>query len=119
MSVLGLLKEDGLLSTHDEEIANYFHWNDRIVDSELELEENQMQQYKWEQKQLASMKEYIARFGHGFARLARQAQSKEKTLAKMERAGKQSWPPPMEFECLELCMALNKLTIMVVYVFLL
>ena len=33
------------------------------------------------------MKEYIARFGHGSAKLARQAQSKEKTLAKMERGG--------------------------------
>lgn len=31
--------------------------------------------------------EYIARFGHGSAKLARQAQSKEKTLAKMVRGG--------------------------------
>ena len=33
------------------------------------------------------MKEYIARFGHGSAKLARQAQSKEKTLAKMQEQG--------------------------------
>jgi len=33
------------------------------------------------------MKDYIARFGHGSAKLARQAQSKEKTLAKMVSAG--------------------------------
>ena len=33
------------------------------------------------------MKEYIARFGHGSAKLARQAQSKEKTLAKMVQGG--------------------------------
>ncbi|XVF06500.1 hypothetical protein REPUB_Repub06bG0053700 [Reevesia pubescens] len=33
------------------------------------------------------MKEHIARFGHESAKLARQAQSKEKTLAKMERGG--------------------------------
>ena len=33
------------------------------------------------------MKEYIARFGHGSAKLARQAQSKEKTLEKMVRSG--------------------------------
>ncbi|XVF06192.1 hypothetical protein REPUB_Repub06bG0026300 [Reevesia pubescens] len=33
------------------------------------------------------MKEYITRFSHGSAKLARQAQSKEKTLAKMERGG--------------------------------
>ena len=30
---------------------------------------------------------YIARFGHGSAKLARQAQSKEKTLAKMVAGG--------------------------------
>jgi len=33
------------------------------------------------------MKEYIARFGHGTAKNAKQAQSKEKVLAKMIRAG--------------------------------
>lgn len=33
------------------------------------------------------MKEYIARFGHGSAKLARQAQSKEKTLEKMIQEG--------------------------------
>lgn len=48
-----------------------------------ELLENQMKQYNWEQDQIAHMKNYIARFGHGSAKLARQAQSKEKTLAKM------------------------------------
>lgn len=52
-----------------------------------ELEENQMKKYRWEQEQIANMKEYIARFGHGSAKLARQAQSKEKVLAKMVRDG--------------------------------
>ena len=33
------------------------------------------------------MQNYIARFGHGSAKLARQAQSKEKTLAKMVAGG--------------------------------
>ncbi|CAL5352752.1 hypothetical protein CsSME_00040673 [Camellia sinensis var. sinensis] len=60
---------------------------DQYVQTRGDLEENQMKQYKWEQEQIASMKEYIARFGHGSAKLARQAQSKEKTLAKMERGG--------------------------------
>lgn len=60
---------------------------DQYVQTRSELEENQMKQYKWEQEQIANMKEYIARFGHGSAKLARQAQSKEKTLAKMERGG--------------------------------
>ncbi|KAJ6369180.1 hypothetical protein OIU78_001525 [Salix suchowensis] len=60
---------------------------DQYIQTRSELEENQMKQYKWEQDQISSMKEYIARFGHGSAKLARQAQSKEKTLAKMERGG--------------------------------
>eukprot|EP00262_Sarcandra_glabra_P005225 TRINITY_DN165_c0_g1_i2.p1 TRINITY_DN165_c0_g1~~TRINITY_DN165_c0_g1_i2.p1 ORF type:complete len:600 (+),score=102.08 TRINITY_DN165_c0_g1_i2:166-1965(+) len=60
---------------------------DQYIQTRAELEENQMKQYKWEQEQISSMKEYIARFGHGSAKLARQAQSKEKTLAKMERGG--------------------------------
>jgi ATP-binding cassette, subfamily F, member 2 len=53
----------------------------------LELLENQMKQYNWEQDQIQHMKNYIARFGHGSAKLARQAQSKEKTLAKMVAGG--------------------------------
>ncbi|CAI5465370.1 unnamed protein product [Closterium sp. Yama58-4] len=60
---------------------------DQYVQTRKEQEENQMKQWKWEQEQIANMKEYIARFGHGSAKLARQAQSKEKTLAKMERGG--------------------------------
>lgn len=37
--------------------------------------------------QIKSMKEYIARFGHGTSKNAKQAQSKEKVLQKMIRAG--------------------------------
>jgi hypothetical protein len=58
---------------------------DTYVKTRSELEEAQMKKYKWEQEQIADMKEYIARFGHGSAKLARQAQSKEKTLEKMVR----------------------------------
>ena len=36
---------------------------------------------------LVLLQNYIARFGHGSAKLARQAQSKEKTLKKMVDAG--------------------------------
>lgn len=36
---------------------------------------------------MASMKQYIAKFGHGTSKNAKQAQSKEKVLAKMVRAG--------------------------------
>ncbi|XP_071803384.1 ATP-binding cassette sub-family F member 2-like isoform X2 [Asterias amurensis] len=67
---------------------NYYSGNyDSFVKTRTELEENQMKKYKWEQDQIQHMKDYIARFGHGSAKLARQAQSKEKTLSKMVAAG--------------------------------
>jgi len=60
---------------------------DTFMRTKMELDESQMKQYQWEQDQIAHMKNYIARFGHGSAKLARQAQSKEKTLAKMVAGG--------------------------------
>ena len=60
---------------------------DTYVQTRKEKEEQQMKKYNWEQEQIKHMKEYIARFGHGSAKLARQAQSKEKTLEKMVREG--------------------------------
>lgn len=60
---------------------------DSFVKTRLELLENQAKRYKWEQDQLQHMKDYVARFGHGSAKLARQAQSKEKTMAKMIAGG--------------------------------
>jgi len=60
---------------------------DQFMKTRGEQVEAQMKQYNWEQDQIAHMKEYIARFGHGSAKLARQAQSKEKTLAKMVADG--------------------------------
>lgn len=60
---------------------------DMYIQTRMELEENQMKQYRWEQDQVKHMKNYIARFGHGSAKLARQAQSKQKTLNKMVEGG--------------------------------
>lgn len=60
---------------------------DTYVKTREELEINQMKQYNREQDELKNMKEYIARFGHGSAKLARQAKSKEKTMAKMIEKG--------------------------------
>jgi len=66
----------------------YYSGNyDQFIKTRLELLEHQMKRYNWEQAQISHMKEYIARFGHGSAKLARQAQSKEKTLAKMVAGG--------------------------------
>jgi len=60
---------------------------DSYIKARAEKEENQMKLYNWEQDQISHMKEYIARFGHGSAKLAKQAQSKEKTLEKMKEKG--------------------------------
>lgn len=66
----------------------YFDGNyDQFVKTKQEKEDNQMKQYMWEQDQIKSMKEYVARFGHGTSKNAKQAQSKQKVLDKMVRAG--------------------------------
>merc|ERR1712018_1127697 len=72
----------------DKQRLQYYGGNyDAFVRTRHELLENQAKRYQWEQDQIAHMKNYIARFGHGSAKLARQAQSKEKTLAKMVAGG--------------------------------
>merc|ERR1719249_585750 len=71
----------------DKKLKSYGGNYDTFMRTRMELMENQMKQYQWEQDQIAHMKNYIARFGHGSAKLARQAQSKEKTLAKMVAGG--------------------------------
>lgn len=60
---------------------------DTFLRTREEQLENQKKKYDWEQNQLQHMKDYVARFGHGSAKLARQAQSKEKTMAKMVAGG--------------------------------
>ena len=47
-----------------------------------EQQENQMKKYSKEQVDIAKMKEYVARFGHGSRKLAKQGKSKEKLLNK-------------------------------------
>lgn len=76
-----------IIHMHQKKLKYYTGNYDTYIRTRAELEENQMKKYKWEQEQIANMKDYIARFGHGSAKLARQAQSKEKVLAKMVREG--------------------------------
>lgn len=74
--------------TFTQEKAYFYSGNyDTFIQTRMELETNQTKRYQWEQDQIAHMKNYIARFGHGSAKLARQAQSKEKTLKKMVDGG--------------------------------
>lgn len=76
-----------IIHMHLRKLIYYGGNFDAYVQTRNEVEENQMKKYKWEQDQIAHMKNYIARFGHGSAKLARQAQSKEKTLKKMVDSG--------------------------------
>eukprot|EP00053_Salpingoeca_punica_P001509 m.33794 g.33794 ORF g.33794 m.33794 type:complete len:589 (-) comp11054_c0_seq1:579-2345(-) len=76
-----------IMHLHQSKLQYYSGNYDQFVKTRAELEENQMKRYQWEQNSIADMKDYIARFGHGSAKLARQAQSKEKVLAKMVAGG--------------------------------
>lgn len=60
---------------------------DAFVNTKSEKEEEQEKIFKREQDQIKHVKEYVARFGQGNAKMARQAQSKEKVLDKMLRSG--------------------------------
>lgn len=73
--------------THKRKLVYYDGNYDQFIKTKSEKEENQMKQYMWEQDQIKSMKEYIARFGHGTSKNAKQAQSKQKVLDKMVRGG--------------------------------
>merc|ERR1719330_1268094 len=78
---------NNIMHFEQQRLKSYGGNYDTFIRTKNELEEAQMKQYNWEQDQIAHMKNYIARFGHGSAKLARQAQSKEKTLAKMVANG--------------------------------
>ena len=55
---------------------------DTFIKTKDEQDESQMKLYKKEQVDLAKMKEYVARFGHGSRKLAKQGKSKEKLMNK-------------------------------------
>jgi len=76
-----------IINMTKKQLDTYTGNYDQFITTRAELQENQMKAYKREQEEISHMKDYIARFGHGSAKLARQAQSKEKTLAKMVEGG--------------------------------
>lgn len=76
-----------IIHMHKGKLVYYGGNYDSYMKTRAELEENQMKQYSREQDQIKHMKDYIARFGHGSAKLARQAQSKEKVFSKMVAGG--------------------------------
>jgi ATP-binding cassette subfamily F protein 2 len=73
---------------HNKKKLVYYSGNyDQFIKTRSEKEEEQEKRYKSEQDQIKHMKNYVARFGQGNAKMAKQAQSKEKTLDKMLRSG--------------------------------
>lgn len=76
-----------IIQLSNKKLSYYGGNYDQYIRTRAEQEENQMKQFVKEQGEIKHMKDYIARFGHGSAKLARQAQSKEKTLARMEEKG--------------------------------
>jgi len=76
-----------IIHIHQKQLKYYSGNFDTFVRVRSEKEENQMKQYAWEQDQLQHMKDYVARFGHGSQKLARQAKSKEKLINKMVEEG--------------------------------
>lgn len=66
----------------------YFSGNyDTYVQTRRNQNMVQMQKYDAEQRDIAEIKDFIARFGHGTVKMVRQAQSREKLLEKKLAAG--------------------------------
>lgn len=76
-----------IIHLQQQRLTYYTGNYDQYVETRRQIEEHQMKRYTKEQEDIQKMKDYIARFGHGHAKLARQAQSKEKVLAKMVEKG--------------------------------
>jgi ATP-binding cassette subfamily F protein 2 len=72
---------------HRKKLVYYGGNYDTFVNTRTEKEEEQEKRFKAEQDQIKHMKDYVAKFGQGNAKMARQAQSKEKVLGKMLRGG--------------------------------
>lgn len=66
----------------------YFSGNyDMYVQTRRDQDMVQMRQYEAEQRDVAEIKDFIARFGHGTVKMVRQAQAREKLLQKKLEAG--------------------------------
>jgi len=60
---------------------------DTYVQTRRDQDMVQMRQYEAEQRDIAEIKDFIARFGHGTVKMVRQAQAREKLLQKKLEAG--------------------------------
>lgn len=66
----------------------YYSGNyDTYVQTKRDQDMVQMRQYEAEQRDIAEIKDFIARFGHGTVKMVRQSQAREKLLQKKLEAG--------------------------------
>ncbi|KAJ1454500.1 P-loop containing nucleoside triphosphate hydrolase protein [Pelagophyceae sp. CCMP2097] len=75
------------LNEHTKKLDYYAGNYDSYVAERKVREDDQQRKYDSEQREIAEIKDFIARFGHGTIKMVRQAQSREKLLAKKLEAG--------------------------------
>lgn len=75
----------------------YYSGNyDMYVQTRRDQDMVQMRQYEAEMRDIAEIKDFIARFGHGTVKMVRQAQAREKLLAKKLEAGLSEKPEEIQ-----------------------
>mmetsp|Transcript_8919 Transcript_8919/g.12945 ORF Transcript_8919/g.12945 Transcript_8919/m.12945 type:complete len:570 (+) Transcript_8919:329-2038(+) len=75
----------------------YYSGNyDMYVQTRRDQDMVQMRQYEAEQRDIAEIKDFIARFGHGTVKMVRQAQAREKLLQKKLEAGLSEKPEEIQ-----------------------
>ena len=75
------------LNVHSKKLDYYTGNYDAYVAERRVRDEDQQRKYDAEQRDIAEIKDFIARFGHGTVKMVRQAQSREKLLEKKLEAG--------------------------------
>lgn len=75
------------LNEHTKQLEYYTGNYDSYVKERKVRDDEQMRKYDAEQRDIAEIKDFIARFGHGTVKMVRQAQSREKLLAKKLEEG--------------------------------
>jgi len=76
-----------IIHLQQQKLTYYSGNYDQYIETRRQLEENQMKAFTREQAEIADIKQFVARFGHGTQKLARQAKSREKILSKMVEKG--------------------------------
>jgi ATP-binding cassette, subfamily F, member 2 len=72
-----------IIRLHNKKLTNYGGNYDTYVSTKAEQDENMSKRWEKQQKDIADIKDFVARFGHGTQKMVRQAQSREKLLAKV------------------------------------